>query len=127
MELLEKVNLKLSLDYKKLFKTFIAACHRVAPSILSKSLSNIEWRFPGRLELTERSDMHHRVLPHCAICTRCRRLWRGAGIVQQFSDILKGSLTNSRLLTSPYCEKPETTHFPRVENHKSHGTISTSF
>ena len=101
MELLKKVNLKLSLDYKKLFKTFIAACHRVAPSILSKILSNIERRFPGRLELTERSDMHHRVLPQSAICTGCRRLWRGAGRVQQFSDILNSIVCCAIAMVSP--------------------------
>ena len=61
--------------------------------------------------------MHHRVLSHSAICTGCRRLWRGAGIVQQFSDILNGS---GILLTSPFCEdKP----FSLVENQKSYGTI----
>ena len=74
-------------NYYKVIKTFITVCHRVASPILSKSLSNIEWRFSGRLELTERSDMHHRVPPHSALSTGCRRLWRGAGIVQQFNDI----------------------------------------
>lgn len=112
---------------QSLVKTFITACHRVASSIIAKLSPNIVWGFPGRLELTGRSDMHHRVLPHSALCTGSRRLWTGAGTVQQlkktFSDV-----TLTILLTSPYCEKPETTdHFSGVENRKSHGTIPILF
>ena len=55
----------------------------------------------------------------------CRRLWRGDRIVQQLQKTLHYIVNEFCLLHG--CEKPETSHFPGVQNQKSHGTILSSF
>ena len=92
------------------------ACCRVASSIFSKLLSNIEWCLSRVLQLTTGSDRHYLVLPHPTLCKGWRRLWIvHARIVQQFRDILNEFYFNTAVLwkTSDkpfsYCWKSQIT------------------